>query len=110
MDAVDAARYYCRGMRLVTGDGGTSCAGVIMSAGCIPHVIDCLRRWPAHGLVVWNACQALAILAEKGSASVCTAIRSVLGIQATLQAAKQSGLALSEDDDWAALALRALGL
>jgi len=108
MDDAEAAWYYCRGLARVAYWGGASGCDVIMSAGCIPHVIDCLRRWPAHGPmgVVANACYALALLAEKGSATVGTAIKSIPGIRDTLQAAKASGL----DDDWAADALSALGL
>ncbi len=106
MDDAEAARYYCTGLALVADCGDVSCADVIMSAGCIPHVIDCLRHWPAHKGVVWNACWALAELAEKGSDSVRTAIKSVPGTQATLQAAKESGL----DSGLAARALSALGL
>jgi hypothetical protein len=105
MDCREAAQYYCRGLALVALHGDASCADVIMSAGCIPHVIDCLRRWPADGSVVYSACSALALLAKKGSASVHTAIKGVPGIQATLQASKASGL----DDGYAARAFSALG-
>jgi hypothetical protein len=106
MDDAKAAGDYCKGLGCVAYRGDASCADVIMSAGCIPHVIDCLRRWPADDSVVSNACWALAKLAEKGSASVHAAIKGVPGIQATLQAAKASGL----DNGNAAAALSALGL
>jgi hypothetical protein len=106
MDYGEAAQYYCRGLALVALYGDASCADVIMSAGCIPHVIDCLRRWPADRGVVFNACLALARLAEKGSAPVRTAIKSIPGVKDTLQAAKASGL----DGGYAADALSALGL
>ena len=106
VDDAEAAYYYCRGLVLVAYFGDASCADVIMSAGCIPHVIDCLRRWPANGYVVLNACLALAQLAAKGSATVRTAIKSIPGIHDTLQAAKASGL----DNGHAARALSALGL
>jgi hypothetical protein len=106
VDDAGAAWYYCFGLAHVAAWGDASCADVIMSAGCIPHVIDCLRRWPAEKYVVPNACWALAKLAEKGSATVHTAIKSIPGIHDTLQAAKASGL----DGGHAALALSALGL
>ncbi len=106
MDDAKAAYCYCLGLARAGTYGDASCADVIMSAGCIPYVIDCLRRWPADEYVVWNACWALSELAEKGSASVRTVIKSVPGVQATLQTAKQSGLDLG----YAARALRALGL
>ncbi len=105
-DAVIAV-YYCEVVSYVAVYGDASCADVIASAGCIPHVINCLRRWPAESNVVLRACQALAELAEKGSASVRTAIETVPGIQATLQAAKASGL---DSYGYAARALSALGL
>ena len=106
MDDAKAAGDYCKGLGCVAYRGDASCADVIMSAGCIPHVIDCLRRWPADKNVVNSACSALALLAQKGSASVHTAIKGVPGIQATLQAAKASGL----DGGQAARALERLGL
>ncbi len=101
-----SAKEYCLGLAYVATYGDASCADVIMSAGCIPHVIDCLRRWPADRGVVFNACLALARLAEKGSAPVRTAIKSIPGVKDTLQAAKASGL----DGGYAADALSALGL
>jgi hypothetical protein len=106
VDDAEAAWYYCYGLSRVAAWGDASCADVIMSAGCIPHVIDCLRRWPADENVVPNACWALAKLAENGSATVRTAIKSIPGIHDTLQAAKASGL----DRGYAARALSALGL
>ncbi len=106
LDDAVAANSYCYGLARVADSGDASCADVIMSAGCIPHVIVRLRRWPADEEVVYNACGALARLAAKGSTSVRTAINSVPGIQATLQAAKESGL----DGGLAAEALSALGL
>ena len=106
VDDAEAAKYYCGGLRSVADYGDASCADVIMSAGCIPHVIDCLRRWPADEYVVWGACGALRMLAEKGSATVRTAIKSIPGIRDTLQAAKASGL----DSGFAARALSALRL
>ncbi len=106
MDDAMAVEYYCRGLASVAHYGDASCADVIMSAGCVPHVTDCLRRWPADRSVVTAACVALLWLATKGSATVPTAIKSVTGIQTTLQAAKKSGL----DNGYAAAALRALGL
>ena len=104
-----AAREYCHGLRLVVMYAGASGCDVIMSAGCIPLIVECLRRWPADGPygVVWAACLALNNLASKGSASVRTAIKSVPGIQATLVAAKKSRL--DGDMGWAALALEKLG-
>ncbi len=101
-----AAHHYCGGLVCVAGYGDATCADVIMSAGCIPHVIDCLRRWPADWNVVTRACWALAGLAENGSASVRAAIKHLPGIQTTLQAAKESVL----DNGHAARALSALGL
>jgi hypothetical protein len=105
VDDAQAAEYYCRGLASVTSFGDESCADVIMSAGCIPHVIDCLRRWPADKFVVYSACWGVYLLAVKGSASVHTVIKSFPGIQGTLQAANDSGLTF-----YAADALRALDL
>ncbi len=106
VDDAKAAAYYCMGLGRIAYNGGASGCDVIMSAGCIPHVIDCLRRWPADGAVVRTACLALATLAVNGSASVHDAMRSVIGIQATLQAAEQSGL----DPFFATRTLSLLGL
>ncbi len=105
MDDAEAAWSYCGGLGCFASYGDASGCDVIMSAGCIPHVIDCLRRWPADGKVVNNACYALAKLAQKGSASVRTAIKSIPGINTILQAAKASGLT-----GYAAYTLSALGL
>ncbi len=103
-----AAKLYCEGLGNVAYEAEASGCDVIMSAGCIPVIVECLRRWPANGPggVVDNACWALYSLAEKGSASVHTAIKSVPGIQATLQAANDSGL----DCGYTAGALENLGL
>ncbi len=106
VDDAEAAVYYCTGLAHVADWGGASGCDVIMSAGCIPHVFDCLRRWPAENYVVTYACWALAKLAVWGSYSVRTAIRSVPGIRDTLQAAKASGL----DGTYAADALKLLDL
>ncbi len=106
IDDAKTAFYYCASLACVAGHGDASVCDVILSAGCIPHVIDCLRRWPADSSVLTNACWALANLAVNGSASVHDAIKSVPGIQATLQAAEKTGL----DFGRAALALEQLGL
>jgi hypothetical protein len=103
-----AAHQYCLGLWSAVFYGDASCADVIVSAGCVPHLIDCLRRWSTVGPwgVVYYACWALDLLAEKGSTSARTAINSVSGIQATLQAAKESAL----DGGYAATALEKLSL
>ncbi len=104
-----AAKEYCIGLYLVAFLARASGCDVIKSAGCIPIIAECLRRWPADGPkgVVEDACGALYWLAENGSSSVRTAIKSVPGIQATLVAAKKSRL--DGDMGWAALALEKLG-
>ncbi len=106
LDDRDAADEYCRGLLRVAAHGDASCADVIVSAGCVPHLIDCLRRWPADRGVVEYACCTFYYLAEKGSASALSTIRSVPGIQATLHAANKSGLAVGI----AVRALEKLGL
>ncbi len=99
---------YCWGLVCVARLVGASGCDVIMSAGCIPIIVECLRRWPDDGPsgVVSFSCGALNMLAHKGSASVRTAISTVPGIQATLVAAEESG----QSDGWAAQALQRLGL
>jgi hypothetical protein len=102
-----AAKEYCFGLACVAYNAGVSGCDVIM-AGCVPIIVECLRRWPVDGPggVVHHACCALNNLAWKGSACVRAAIKSVPGIQATLIAAKESRL----EDRNAALALEKLGL
>jgi hypothetical protein len=103
-----AAKEYCKGLECVVQYSGASGCDVVMSAGCIPVIVECLRRWPADGPkgVVHYTCWALYNLAEKGSSSVRTAIKSVPGIQAMLEAAKESRLEVGA----AARALRKLRL
>ncbi len=91
-----AARYYCAGLAHVALLGGESdCAG-IMLAGCIPHVIECLRRWPDEGNVADSACHVLVNLAKKGSELVRATIKRVPGVQATLLEVTRSGLSPDE--------------
>ncbi len=103
-----AAKEYCYSLMCVAQYARASGCDVIKSAGCIPKVVECLRRWPADGPggVVKDACWALDQLAFHGTASVRTAIKEVPGIQATLVAAKKSLL----DRGHAAAALEKLGM
>ncbi len=103
-----AAKEYCWGLGWVAFHAEASGCDVIMSAGCLPIIVECLRRWPADGPdgVVEYACLAFYRLAKYGSASVHTAIKSVPGIRAMLVAAKKSGL----DRGLAARAVERLGL
>ncbi len=105
-----AAKEYCRGLGSVALWADASGCDVIMSAGCIPIIVECLRRWPADGPdgVVQSACRALNHVGVWGSASVRTAIISVPGLRALLVAAKESGL--DGEGRWAAEALKKLGL
>jgi hypothetical protein len=87
-------KEYCIGLGCVAYDPGASGCDIIMSACCIPIIVECICHWPADGPegVVEYACWALYCIAEYGSVSVHTAFNSVPGIQAMLVAAKESGL------------------
>jgi hypothetical protein len=78
---------------------------VILQAGGIPVLFDCLRSWPREKDVVSYACWASSCLADWGSETVNSAMRSVPDCEALLIAAHKSSL----DDRWAAPALKALG-
>ncbi len=106
MDVRDSALVYCLGLRHVAGQADSAGCDVIASSGCIPVIVECLRRWPADEQVVEHAVLALYKLVDNGSASVHAVIKSVTGIKAALEAAKASRL----DDDPAAFALTKLDL
>ncbi len=97
-----AARRYCDGLgwAALCPDG----FDVILSAGCIPSIIDCLRRWSADQKLVYLACEVLHFLARDGSTLARIAINSVPGIVDLLQAADASGFA----DNYAADILKNL--
>jgi hypothetical protein len=92
-----ACKRYCIGLFFVATRLQAPGCEVIVSAGCIPAVIECLHRWPADAGVVSGACYVLCSLA-RNRASV-TALTSVPGIVDTLQAADASGLAYDNAAD-----------
>ncbi len=102
------AKEYCYSLACVAQYAEASGCDVIMSAGCIPIIVECLRRWPADGPegVVAHACLALRMLAEYGTVTVHTTIKSVPGIKAMLVAAKTSRLDYGD----AKRAIKKLGL
>ena len=65
---------------------------VILQAGGIPVLFDCLRSWPRERAVVWHACGALYRIAVFGSEIVKSAMRSVPDCEALLIAAHKSKL------------------
>ncbi len=87
----NAAYEYCFGLSRVIVAGGCD---IVLSSGCIPIIVECLRRWPADGPegIVFYACEALYALVVYGSAAVHTAITRVPGVKATLEAAERSRL------------------
>ncbi len=98
--------WFCTGLERLAVAGKASGCDVIMSAGCIPTLVQCLRRWPAENEVVFLACGSLLQLARHGSAAVVAAIKCIPGIVDTLRAVDASGLA----NDRAADTLEALGI
>ncbi len=93
-------------MSVVAKDAESSGCTKIMAAGCIPHIVACLRRWPAeseHEVVRW-ACAALFWIAAYGDQSVKTAVRNCRDVKALLTAALAAGL----DGERAAGALKEL--
>ncbi len=101
-----AASWYSNGLGWLASVANAPGCDVIMSAGCIPAIVECLRRWPADKEVLSDVCWALHELAKHGSASVRDAIKCVPGIVETLQAADASE---QFDDDYAADTLELLG-
>ncbi len=106
LDNQTAVAEYCEGLAYIAHYAESSGCDVIMSAGCIPVLVECLRRWPADEEVTHRACLALYRIASGGSDDVRAAIGSVPGIAAVLEAAAESGL----DDGRASYALDALSL
>ncbi len=82
---------------------------VILQAGGIPVLFDCIRAWPRERNVVWYACCASYFLALNGSITVKSAMRSVPGCEARLIAAHKSKLAKFGHSSYATMALVALG-
>ncbi len=94
MDQLASVDDYCWGVGCVADHAGSAGCDVILEAGCIPVIIECLRRWPTHGPwgVVYSACWALRWLVTNGSASVVAAVEGVPDIVALVEAAKELGL------------------
>ncbi len=100
------AKKFCYFLYLIVHWADSSAAyDVILQAGGIPVLFDCLRSWPREKDVVTYACYASHSLAQYGSATVKAAMRSVPDCEALLIAAHKSRLA----DGWAAPALKELG-
>ncbi len=79
---------------------------MILQAGGIPVIFDCLRSWPSKRNVVGYACYVSNNLAKYGSETVKSAMRSVPDCEALLIAADKSKLARGNS---AAKALKELG-
>ena len=99
------AEKFCYFMQRIARWAESSGCDVILQAGGIPVLFDCLRSWPGEKDVVNLACQASHNLAAYGSKAVKSAMRSVPDCEALLIAAQKSEL----DDGWAAPALKELG-
>ncbi len=80
------------------GANASGCA-VIISAGCIPIIVECLHHWPADVDIVPSACRTLLSVARYGSATVRSAIKCLPGIVDTLHVADASGLAGDDSAD-----------
>ncbi len=106
----EGAKDYCFGIGCVAFYGRSKGCDAILSAGCIPAIVECLRYWPGGpadgpGIVVYNACWALYRLTEFGSVTVLDSIRAVPDIRSVLETAARSRL----DDYHAVATLRKLG-
>ncbi len=99
------ALQFCEFMRLIAFWAGSSGCDVILQAGGIPVVFDCLRSWPCEKDVVTTACASSSFLTLYGSETVKSAMRSVPDCEALLIAAHKSKLDISQ----AATALERLG-
>jgi hypothetical protein len=99
------AHKFCNFMWLIAFWAESSGCDVILQAGGIPVLFDCLRSWPGEEDVVSYACCASYRLAGYGSETVKSAMRSVPDCEALLIAAYKSKL----DHGNAAEALENLG-
>ena len=99
------AEKFCNFMGLIALFAESSGCDVILQAGGIPVLFDCLRSWPREKDVVFCACYASNYLAGHGSETVKSAMRSVPDCEALLIAAHKSKL----DGGGAAAALEMLG-
>ena len=86
------AEQFCAFVGHIAYWAGSSGCDVILQAGGIPVVFDCLRSWPCEEDVVFCACCTLSRLARFGSATVKSAMRSVPDCEALLIAAHKSKL------------------
>ena len=99
------ADKFCHFIGLIAYWAKSSGCDVILQAGGIPVLFDCLRSWPREkGVVTW-VCLSLTSLAGWGSDTVQSAMRGVPDCEALLIAAHKSKL----DDGNAADALEKLG-
>ena len=71
------AEKFCNFMFLIVSFSQSSGCDVILQAGGIPVLFDCLRSWPREKDVVRMACCASNYLAFHGSETVKSAMRSV---------------------------------
>jgi hypothetical protein len=87
-----SSENYCLSLSRFVNEANSSAAcGYVLLAGCIPVLIECLRRWSREAMghrVVEYTCQALCKLASKGDDSVRAAIKAAPGIKELLEGAK----------------------
>jgi hypothetical protein len=104
------ANKFCYFMWNIAGYANSPGCDVILQAGGIPVLFDCLRSWPAVKPVVEYACWALHYLTVYGSTTVKLAMRNVPNCEALLTAASLSKLDKNyAGDSLAELALEKLG-
>ena len=84
------AEKFCLFLYLIASYAGPLGCDVILQAGGIPVLFDCLRSWPRERNVVNYASWALFWLVEYGSLAVKSAMRSVPDCEALLIAAYKS--------------------
>ncbi len=89
-DQVAVTRFY-EALFLVAEGAKASGCDIIMLAGCIPVIVECLRRWSTEQQFLLGGCKLLHRLTALGSTSVHAAIKSVPGITDTLEAADATG-------------------
>ena len=103
------AALFCEAVGWLTSYGRSAACDKIASAGGIPVIVQLLARLPDEKQVVLEGCYALYNLAAYGSASIKSLILAQPDIIALLRAASTRLQAWGEDD-WAAWALRVLGV
>ena len=103
------AGLFCEAMYYLAFYGGSAGCDKIASAGGIPVIVQLLARFPDEKMVVYWGCCALKWLAAYGSASIKSLILAQPDIIALLRAASTRLQAWGRDD-WAAEALKKLGV